>query len=128
MGQPLPLPTKIPVPSSNVISELGDMGITIEDSQQTYSAYRMPDGWKMVDRSWRQDLPKFSMVDTDNNIRVTISGAWKETYDNDITLRVQHAPFEKFVHDPSAKIIPSETSVGAIITRYHKAMIENPNV
>lgn len=98
MGQPMPLPERIPRPRTDKQAEqLAAMGLTwcAEECDAktgrpvSYVQYTLPDGWRMVDRSRRSDLPDFAIVDSDEMIRITIAGSWKGTYDNELRLRVE---------------------------------------
>lgn len=123
MGQLLPLPERIPAPTGSQKFQLSEMGILILDDQNPstnpppeYVRYSLPTGWKMVDKSWRQDLPNFVIVDTDDMIRVTIQGSWKGSYDNTLDMCVNNTPYEKLVR-PTEEVIPSETDLAAFTER-----------
>lgn len=122
MGQPLPLPERIPRPDSKKqMAELEEAGVILEDSTERYVGYTMPKGWKMVDDSWREDLPQFYIVDDKNMARFSIHGSWKGTYDNALTLTTVDTPrlFERRNRDQS--LIPSETSDGALVGKFAEA-------
>ena len=85
MGQPLPLPERIPHPSDAVYTRMKEVGISADvDSSERYISYTLPTGWKMVDASRRQDLPIYYIVDASDMIFFEINGAWKGTYDNEL--------------------------------------------
>jgi len=89
MGQPLPLPERIPRPSVIVELELKKYNIIVEDNEkEAYLPYKLPSGFRMVDDSWREDLPVFHIVNQNNLILFTIRGSWKGSYDNHITIHV----------------------------------------
>jgi hypothetical protein len=121
MGQPLPLPNRIPQPTGYVASEFDKMGIKYETGDEKYVSYTLPDGWSMKDKSWREDLPNFAIVDTDGMIRAVVSGSWKETYDNRLSINIpdELELFEK----PKDEVIPSETSVPAIVGKIAGALV-----
>jgi|ERR1700761_5692051 len=87
--QPLPLPERIPLPDNkNLEIELLFTGIQIiidetEEEELTtihkpkYVRYKLPDKWNIVDASIRSDIPRFYIIDVDQNIRVTMTGEWK---------------------------------------------------
>uniref|UniRef100_A0A6C0C6X5 Uncharacterized protein n=1 Tax=viral metagenome TaxID=1070528 RepID=A0A6C0C6X5_9ZZZZ len=111
MGQPLPLPERIPLPDDEDMLEFKKMGIEIvpEDPPQQYVKYKLPIGWKTVDSSYRQDLPCFYIIDHENMKRISIHGAWKGTYDNELSLHVL-SEIESYVSPANKKIGVSQTS------------------
>jgi len=76
--------------------------------------------------SWRQDLPDFNIVDSDNNIRFKISGSWKGPYDNELKL---YACPEPYNHHPinTCKMIPSETRQEAIVSTLLDSLVNRQN-
>jgi hypothetical protein len=126
MGQMMPLPSRIPEPTTKQLAKLTEMGVTIGEKNEGYVRYTMPSGWKMVDQSWREDLPNFAMVDTDGNIRVTINGSWKGTYDNELHMRIASAPFDKYEPKDEEPIMASETSESVMIAKFGEAMTGMP--
>ena len=94
MGQPLPLPEKIPRPTDAQNESLKQMGIIVDldgqdpDVTPPYVTYKLPNEWKIVNRSWRNDLPIYYIVDDQNKRRVSICGAWKGTYDNELNMYI----------------------------------------
>ena len=76
MGQSLPLPDRIPVPYPRTKEKMEKDGITIisEDGER-YVKYTLPDGWKMVNDSVREDLPSFYIADDKDMTRYCIDGA-----------------------------------------------------
>ncbi len=58
MSQPLPLPKRIPNPSEKQRESMEKCGIKITSDGQ-FVEYTLPNGWEMVDNSWRRDLPQF---------------------------------------------------------------------
>lgn len=115
MGQPLPLPGKIPVPADDATRhELKTLGISIYDDSEMYSTYSLPEGWTMRDATDRRvDQPQWYIVDELEQIRVCINGSWKKTYSNKLYIEVCHAPYKMF-KKPSGVPAPCETSVEAL--------------
>jgi hypothetical protein len=88
-----------------------------------YVRYTLPQGWRMVDNSFRQDLPEFYIIDADNMKRVSISGAWKGAYDNDLSLHVLKGDSIKAYKAPAEEMIEaSETSNGNLMVMFGNAM------
>jgi len=103
------------------------MGVRVNyEDEGEYVTYTMPEGWRMVDRSWRQDLPDFAMVDLDGQIRVSITGAWKGTYYNYLTLRIMDTPYDVYQCEEdegeNKEIIPTETSGAALVGKMAEAI------
>jgi hypothetical protein len=124
MGQPLPLPQRIPRlnlesdEGKKLLQALSNVGITLEESTECYVRYTMPSSWKMVDDSLRQDLPRFHMVDEKNLIHFTVSGSWKGSYDNKLQL-IQVEPPRLFESkNQNEPLIPSETSDEELLGRF----------
>ena len=92
MGQPLPLPERIPAPNDVQRKQLAIMGINVGSVAQGFASYDLPNGWRMVDKSWRHDIPCWYIVDPDNMARWLIRGSWKETYDNELYLDIVEKP------------------------------------
>lgn len=119
MGQPLPLPERIPKPNPDTIrgrellGALKQAGITIDASPGEYVRYTLPHGWRMVDDSWRQDLPNFYIVDNTNMLRFSVTGAWKGSYDNELNLKEVNPP-RQFEPQNNKTMIPSETGSNAM--------------
>jgi len=102
MGQPLPLPSRIPLPSEGQRQLLDAMQIKIPSTtDELYVSYELPEGWQMVNRNGqkRDDLPDYVIVDDERRIRVTIGGAWKGTYDNELWLRIEKEPLLRVADD-----------------------------
>ena len=95
--QTFPLPSRIPAPTSGQRAKLNEMGITIGDEFEGYVLYTMPEGWEMKNNTVREDMPKFVMVDSNDNIRVEVSGVWKGNDDNKLWLMFEKAPYTKYV-------------------------------
>ena len=113
MGQPLPLPERIPRPNETMLKSMQQSNIQVNMSDESsYVTYTLPSGWNIVNASWRQDLPNWHIIDEHNIIQYSISGAWKETYDNDIKL--YNGSKTKYVEKTTPQI-PSETSTVAIL-------------
>lgn len=95
MGQPLPLPERIPRPDDETSIILQKHGIQVhEELNEKYLLYTLPEGWKIVDRSHRHDLPCFYFVDANNNVHFAIQGAWKGTYDNQLEIYAIKSPYK----------------------------------
>jgi hypothetical protein len=127
MGQLLPLPERIPRPTPNQINELKNLGIevNIEEKDEKgnpcmYVQYTLPVGWKMVDKSWREDLPDYYIVDIESKARVSISGSWKGSYDNKLRLSILKNPI--ILKPDEGKLIPSETSNYAMLGKFAEAL------
>jgi hypothetical protein len=126
MGQICPLPQRIPCPSVEVATIMKQQGIQLHDlldeagQRKAYVQYTLPSGWKMVDDSWRQDLPCFHIVDADGMIRYTVSGSWKGTYDNELHLSMKKDPIK---YEPrNAPVEASQTSTAAIAGKFAEAL------
>lgn len=128
MGQPLPLPAKIPRPTTGQQGKLENMGIQThtENDAQQYVTYTLPDGWRMVDCSVRADMPEFDIVDIEKNIRVVIEGCWKGSYDNKLNMHIQSEPYSKY-EEPSEKKdpIPSQTDGPALLNKFEDAIVDD---
>lgn len=60
MGQPLPLPERIPLPRKpEDVEKLELYGIVFKNKDKKYVEFTLPEGWKLVDNSWRSDLPEW---------------------------------------------------------------------
>jgi len=120
MGQTLPLPERIPKPNTKTLTEMKVCGIIVEDADEEYVTYTLPKGWKMVDSSWREDLPDFYIIDSSDMKRFCISGSWKGTYDNKLNIRsVKQEKYES----PKSTPIPSETSGPVLYNKLETAII-----
>jgi len=118
-----PLPESIPKPNQQQTIQLEAMGIkTISTIYDLYVKYKLPPGWKMVDSSWRRDMPNFHIVDDNNMKRVTISGVWKEAYNNKIELYVleEPRPYKK----PKDKMIENSAITSATVMGLVGEMID----
>lgn len=123
MCQPLPLPERIPFPrGEKQKQQLFDMGITWDsEGEDKYVTYTLPNGWQMINATtFRNDLPKWYIVDSEMRKRVCISGSWKGTYNNDLNMDVYKEPGEILViKDRNPQ--PSETDDVAILHKVIKA-------
>jgi hypothetical protein len=109
MGQPLPLPERIPVPNSKTSQALTDCGVVVNGQPNClYVTYTLPENWKMIDNSDRVDIPVWYIVDANNLARFQIAGAWKGVYDNELSIRIVESPY--LVKPRSEEPTPSETS------------------
>jgi len=89
MGQPLPLPEKIPQPNEEILTSMKNDGINIlGEPQDEFVKYSLPEGWKMRDVSERQDLPNYYIVDENDNAKYSIDGTWKGSFDNYLELKI----------------------------------------
>lgn len=123
MGQPLPLPERIPRPNETQLRSLELMGITvIEDEMKedldkhdkiiksSYLRYTLPQGWKMVDASWRQEFPDYYIIDGNGMKRVSVGGSWKGIYDNSLSLCVFEDDSIKFEDDSIKSYTPPQNN------------------
>lgn len=109
MGQPMPLPERIPRPSDEVATAFTECGIVCDlNTSDKYVTYTLPEGWSIVDDSYREDLPIFHIIDAANMIRFSVSGAWKGTYDNILHINKVKEPYE--FKRREEKLIPSKTN------------------
>lgn len=96
MGQPLPLPTQIPVPAEKVHQAMLEKGFTFGESQQTeygkFVSFTMPEGWNFTNNSWREDLPQWEFVSPDNMVHFVVYGSWKGSYDNKLNINMRNPP------------------------------------
>lgn len=125
MGQVLPLPRRIPNPNAEQKLQLKEMGIETEQEcddtasgdppKKDYVTYTLPAGWKMVNNSWREDLPDFFIIDENKMKRVSIRGSWKETYDNDIRLCILKGKDIELFVPRNKPALPSETTAVALM-------------
>lgn len=119
MQQPLPLPERIPRPNveseqgKNLVEALKKAGIVLEEGSEWYARYTIPSGWTMIDDSLREDVPQFYLLDEKNLIHFSISGTWKETYDNELYL-TQVTPPRIFKSQRQSDLSLSETSLPTI--------------
>lgn len=97
MGQPMPLPERIPRPTNEVMEKMEKAGICFPDeeneNQLAYIKYSLPVGWRLVDDSEREDFPRWQCVDKEDMVRFTVSGVWKGTYDNELMLYWLDQPY-----------------------------------
>ena len=129
MGVPMPLPERIPMPNDEQHLLLKSMGIEIivpendTEQKQQYVKYKLPEGWKMVDSSWRRDLPDFYIIDDESKKRISIFGSWKGSYDNELRLRIlRDDQIELYVPPKDDTVEASETSNQNIIGQFAEAM------
>lgn len=119
MGQPFPLPTRIPFPSQDIYSKMVDLGFQFGDSycqkKQHLISYTLPSGWQLLDNSYRADIPEWYFVDTDNMCRFAITGSWKGTYDNELYISYINSPYPYVPRNTLP--IPSETDGPQIISK-----------
>jgi hypothetical protein len=104
MGQPLPLPNKIPMPTYEQKKSLTDMRIFVVGRTETiddllFVNYILPSKWKIVDDSWKVEHPIFYIIDNDNFVRVRICGSWNGAEKNylNITINDNSMPLQKHV-------------------------------
>lgn len=119
MGQPMPLPERIPMPNANLLKKMNEFGFIINNDGQHYVRYSVPGGWSLKNHSWREDLPDYYFVDRNNMARISITGSWKETYDNQLSIHIIDEPFS---YEPrKEKVIPSETTASKIAAEFAEA-------
>lgn len=98
-GPVCPLPYKIPNPSSELRQKMESFGFIFDDESLDYIyfgenkacdtqfiEYTMPQLWTIKNNSSCEDLPIYYFVDETNKKRICISGAWKRSYDNDLSI------------------------------------------
>jgi hypothetical protein len=121
MGQPLPLPERIPRPDANVAEALKQDSIIVNDEiDQEYLTYKLPAGYSMVDDSCREDLPCFHIINQSSEILFTVHGTWKGSYDNHLSIKIPES-VEKFV-PPTSRLQKSETSGTAMMGQFMQAV------
>lgn len=124
MGVSLPLPERGPACESDSDLEhaLTQAGVKFgpRSDEDGMCEYTLPSGWKMMDKSFRQDMPEWFMVDENGFTRARIMGTWKGTYDN--RLRIVECPMEAF-ESPTSPAIPSETDGPAVAARIANALV-----
>lgn len=119
MGQVCPLPERIPKPYGKELKKMQHHGITVNLTSGKviagveYVTYELPEGWSMKDDSWRADLPEWYIVDQDSRIHFRISGSWKETYDNHLSIKAMDG--SKKYKPKADEPIPSETTADALL-------------
>ena len=131
MGQPLPLPERIPNPMTHQLVSLNQMGINIikdlKNDTKTlmpYVKYTLPEGWRMVCESWRQDLPVYYIVDDSDMRRVKVSGCWKGTYDNSLRLCIlEGVDITKYEPSEDKRMESSKTDAIALIPEFLEAVV-----
>ncbi len=127
MGQieAMPLPARIPVPTSQQKLRLEEMGIEIVDSVENnrYVSYLMPKGWRMIDNSEREDTPLFFMVDNENMIRVTVWGNWKGDYNSKLWISIPNTDsLKKYTQPKTAEMTANENSLSTRIGKLGAAL------
>lgn len=126
MGQPLPLPERIPLPNDERTKiALAEAGVRLHaEDNARYVKYTLPEGWRLVDDSWRQDLPDYYLLDAENMKRFSIFGSWKGAYDNALRIRVIKEP--KLFKGRNEPMQASETSDIALINKLTGDKMELP--
>ena len=121
MGQPLPLPDRIPRPDTQLTEKMKEIGFTISDDEnERYVRYTMPSGWRLENHSWREDLPEYYFVDEKNIAMISVNGCWKGSYDNKLSIQMIKQPF---VYKPrESEMIPSETSPEKLFGKFAEAL------
>jgi hypothetical protein len=128
MGQVLPLPERIPRPNPNtdegkkIIKAFNKFGIEFEDTQELYITYKLPNGWRTIDDSRREDLPQYYIVDDTNMVQFFIGGSWKGTYDNNLYMEQVDFPYTFESKNKTAPLIPSETSNTVVMGKMCEAI------
>lgn len=118
-SQTLPLPELIPMPGKKLLKIMNDLGFTIDNDGQKYVAYTMPNGWKIRNNSYREDLPVFHFVDENNMVQISITDAWKETYDNELEIY----KIKPYLYKPMiGEMISNETNIKAKLAEFKKAL------
>ena len=119
MGASLPLPERVPLPSDADLVFFEGKGIKFMLETTTRCAgvsvcpIELPAGWLLVDRSAREDLPNWVIIDGDDRIWASINGAWKGAYDNELSIDARDGT-DRFVK-PVADPIPAEHTPDALV-------------
>lgn len=124
MGQALPLPERIPIPDQTQRVSLEAMGFTFGNTPiEGYLPIAFPSGYHWHNNSWREDLPEWYILNSENLAVVCVEGSWKGSYDNKLELYVYDTPtVVKFNRTPP---IPSQTSKEALIEKAIDAGLMN---
>lgn len=130
MGQTLPLPQRIPVPTEEQQKQLQEHGIKVNleglEADQKFVAYELPSTHYMHDDSWREDLPEFYIVRKNTKFACAkIHGSWKVSYDNRLRLEVFDEEREVKLRANDVPVIPSDSSAAAL---FEKAVATNDPV
>lgn len=129
MGNSLPLPAKVPVPTPQQATQLLKYNITVDApvAEQKYGKINLPPQFKMHDNSYRADIPIWYIIQTDTRAAVaSIRGTWKETYDNKLKLEVYDVPTLVTLRDETPE--PCETSPQALASAVIKESNGDPAV
>lgn len=114
MGQALPLPERIPMPSQKDKEQLLLMGFSFYEEENTYIGVNLPEGFRWHNDSLREDIPVWYVVDQYGLSVLCVSGGWKGSYDNCLRIRVYDTPklveFSRPRNQSYAGSKPSETS------------------
>lgn len=61
----------------------------------TFFRYKLPLArYRMVDMSQREDIPDFAILDEKDQIRASVTGAWKGAYDCAVETYIHSAPYK----------------------------------
>jgi hypothetical protein len=95
MGQPLPLPERIPRPSDDILCEMNKFGISIHDDptdgyegRDLFVKYTLPAGWNMVNGSKTTSSIKYFIMDENNKAHFQITGAWGNFLGDELDIEI----------------------------------------
>lgn len=91
MGQAMPLPERIPRPCEKELEILKALGFNIGEGED-YVPLVLPQGYRWVDNSPREDLPDWYIVNDENLAVVEVYGNWKGTFWDRLQLHVHEEP------------------------------------
>ncbi len=98
-----PLPNLVPLPNNKDLSHLENLGLCFlnrgphQGTADIYTDFTYPDTWKFISiESSRPDISLWKLIDQDNYIHGSVSGAWKGTYDNDLHWSVFNENLQKY--------------------------------
>ena len=108
------------------------MGITLlpipeKENDKDHCGYTLPEGWRMVNTNpdGRQDMPEYHVLDSQNRMRVFISGHWRISYDNNLHLSI---PEHQRIYTPAIdKIKSPEQRWKKYLQRYEKVVLLTEN-
>lgn len=95
MGQPLPLPKKIPVPDDDTRKLLYEKGFVLNEwghihgssGETGFITYEMPHGWKLINQTLETDdifmRVIFEFRDENDIVQFIVSGIWSEKFNAD---------------------------------------------
>lgn len=124
MGQPLPLPERVPAVGNRERQALAECGVIVEDSErERYVCYTLPEGWRMVDISTHPARPDWLIVDNEDNIRFKICGFWQGGYDDMLNWSFYEKPFTKLTEVVKAREPELSKTNDAALRKEHAGTI-----